>query len=77
MVFLYNYGIWHYKKVREAHSLEQSQRRDRIKNAIIKKYGYIHYIIKDMGAANKKFVESEFQKFCDFLKNSGILISLT
>lgn len=60
-------GIWHYQQVRESHSLKQVQSRDRIKDKIIKKYGYLHYVIKDMGRRNKKFVKEEFKKFCQYL----------
>jgi hypothetical protein len=60
-------GIWHYKQVRSDHNLEQVQRRDNIKDSIIKKYGYYHYIIKDMGRKSKKFVIEEFNKFIDFV----------
>jgi hypothetical protein len=35
---------------------------------IIKKYGYIPYIIKDMGKYNKKFVEQEFEIFILIIK---------
>jgi len=60
-------GAWHYKKIRENHNLDQVQNRDKIKNAIIKKHNYTHYIIKDMGSKSKKFVEEQFEKFCDSL----------
>lgn len=56
-------GAWHYKKITHKHSLEQVQNRDSIKNKIIEKYCYIPYTIKDMGKANKGFVEQEFQIF--------------
>lgn len=62
LAILWN-GIWHYQKVREKHSLEQVQSRDRIKAKIIEKYGYQLYIIKDMGRHNKKFVEEQFLIF--------------
>jgi len=61
-------GVWHYKKVRENHDLEQVQRRDKIKQKIIQqKFGYTFYTIVDMGGASKKLVEQEFRKFMDFL----------
>lgn len=60
-------GIWHYQKIAKAHNLEQVQRRDRIKLKIINKYNYKAYIIKDMGKHDKKFVESEFEKFKNYV----------
>ena len=43
--------------------MNQVQARDKIKTAIIEKYGYIPYVIKDMGKYNKAFVEQEFEIF--------------
>lgn len=60
-------GKWHYEKIKKEHSVEQVQNRDRIKLAEIEKMGYKPYVIKDLGKANKKFVEKEFQKFIDNL----------
>jgi len=56
-------GIWHYKQIIKGRSLNQVQARDKIKTAIIEKYGYIPYVIKDMGKYNKAFVEQEFEIF--------------
>jgi len=56
-------GIWHYKQIAKTQSLIQVQARDRIKTSIIEKYGYIPYVIKDMGKYNKAFVEQEFEIF--------------
>ena len=56
-------GIWHYKQIAKTQSLNQVQARDKIKTAIIYKYGYIPYVIKDMGKFNKAFVEQEFEIF--------------
>jgi hypothetical protein len=56
-------GIWHYKQIVKSQSLKQAQTRDRIKMNIIEKYGYIPYVIKDMGKYNKAFVEQEFEIF--------------
>jgi hypothetical protein len=56
-------GIWHYKQITKSQSLKQVQTRDKIKIAIIEKYGYIPYVIKDMGKYNKTFVEQEFEIF--------------
>ncbi len=47
----------------KSQSLLQVQTRDRIKVAIIKKYGYTPYIIKDMGKYNPAFVREEFEIF--------------
>ena len=60
-------GPWHYKKIKENHSVEQVQNRDKIKILEIQKAGYIPYIIKDMGKYNKSFVEIEFQKFLEYI----------
>ena len=56
-------GIWHYKKVTKTHSLKQVQSRDKIKMVEIEKYGYVAYVIKDMGRFNPNFVKEEFEKF--------------
>ena len=63
LAILWN-GIWHYKQVRENHSLKQVQSRDKIKEDIIKDHGYTAYIISDLGKFDRKFVEQQF----DFLK---------
>ena len=60
-------GKWHYQKIKKNHSVLQVQNRDRIKTNEIKKYGYIPYIIKDMGRYNKKFVENQFNIFKNFI----------
>lgn len=66
-------GKWHYEKIKEGQSLLQIQTRDRIKNSIItKKYGWDHYIIKDMGSYNPKFVEEQFQIFIKWLEEPEI-----
>lgn len=67
LAILWN-GVWHYKKVTEKHSLSQVQNRDVIKMREIKQCGYTPYVIKDMGKANKRFVESEFQKLLQWIK---------
>jgi hypothetical protein len=56
-------GVWHYKQIAKTQSLNQVQARDKIKTAIVYKYGYIPYVIKDMGKYNKAFVEQEFEIF--------------
>ena len=60
-------GIWHYKKVREKHSLVQVQSRDRIKLQEIKNHGYNSYIIKDTGKYNPSFVKEQFTLLKDYL----------
>jgi len=62
LAILWN-GIWHYKKILEKQNLVQIQARDKVKFAIIQKYGYTPYIIKDLGKHDKKFVEQEFEIF--------------
>jgi len=61
-------GKWHYSKIKEKHSVEQVQNRDRIKQEEIAKAGYNFYIVKDMGKYNKEFVEKIFEDFLVFLK---------
>lgn len=58
-------GIWHYKEIGKGYPLELVQKRDEKKIEEIRKYGYEVYIIKDLGKANKKFVEKEFNKFLE------------
>ncbi len=60
-------GKWHYEKIKDKHSVEQVQNRDRIKIKEIANKGYKSYIIKDMGKYNKEFVEKEFNNFLVFL----------
>lgn len=56
-------GIWHYKQIVKTQSMKQVQARDKVKTAIIERYGYIPYVIKDMGKHDKAFVEQEFEIF--------------
>jgi hypothetical protein len=60
-------GVWHYKQIGNSR-LQQIQNRDKIKIGEIEKAGYTSYIVMDMGGENKKFVESEFNKFRAWLK---------
>jgi hypothetical protein len=60
-------GKWHYEKIKKEHSVEQVQNRDKIKLMEIENMGYKSYVIKDLGKANKEFVEKEFKKFIDNL----------
>lgn len=63
-------GPWHYNEnIRKGHSLDQVKSRDKIKEKLIRKNGYIPYIIKDLGSYDTLFVEQEFQKFCIFINN--------
>lgn len=70
MAILWN-GRWHYEKIMEGHSLKQVQNRDRLKIIEIKKLGYVPYIIKDMGKANNKFVEEQFNIFMKGIGTDG------
>lgn len=45
----------------KSQSLEQVQARDRVKTAVINKYGYRFYVIKDMGKYDRDFVDQEFE----------------
>lgn len=56
-------GKWHYEKIKENHSVEQVQNRDKIKIKEIKNCGYTPYIVKDIGKYKPQFVENEFNKF--------------
>ena len=66
-------GKWHYEKIKEGHSVEQVQNRDKIKIDNIKKCSYNPYVIKDMGKYNKCFVEKQFKIFINFLKNNNYI----
>lgn len=70
-------GIWHYKHVTRKYPLKQIQSRDKIKIHEIENAGYIPYVIKDMGRYNKKFVESEFEKFKNWWDEGGSNSQLT
>lgn len=61
-------GKWHYEKITKKHSIKQVQNRDKIKIHEILKYGYIPYTIKDMGKYNKEFVDTEFEKFLNYMR---------
>lgn len=56
-------GAWHYKQISKTQSLKQVKARDKVKNAIIHKYGYTPYVIKDMDKYNPDFVQQEFEIF--------------
>jgi len=72
LAILWN-GRWHYEKITKSHSVKQVQNRDEIKIKEIKKCGYVSYVIKDMGKRNFEFVEKEFEKFIDFLKQNNYI----
>ena len=67
MAVLWN-GPWHYKKITQAHNLEQVQTRDKIKLDVIAKNNFTAYVVQDMGKHNPKFVEQEFEKFMKFVE---------
>ena len=56
-------GVWHYKQICKNTTVESIQKRDDLKEIAIKKYKYDHYVIKDMGGYNRKFVEEQFDLF--------------
>lgn len=60
-------GVWHYKKITEAHSVKQVQNRDEIKIKEIIKSGFTPYVIKDMGRFNEKLVKNEFEKLLKYI----------
>jgi len=60
-------GKWHYEKIKQKHSIEQVQNRDRIKIKEIESFGYKPYTIIDMGRENKGFVEKEFEKLVEYI----------
>lgn len=62
-------GVWHYKKITKEHSVEQVQNRDKIKIKEILNYGYIPYIIEDMGKFSEEKVESEFDIIKKYVLN--------
>lgn len=67
LAILWN-GKWHYSKIKEKHSVEQVQTRDRKKQEEIIKAGYKFYIIKDMGKSDNQFVIKKFEEMLVYLK---------
>jgi hypothetical protein len=63
-------GNWHYQKIYKNISLAQIQARDKIKVKEIINCGYTPYVIEDRGRHKPKFVEQEFDKFLDYIKNN-------
>lgn len=66
-------GPWHYRKIKNNHSVKQVQNRDNIKIREIEKFGYTPYIIKDDGKYNEVFVKEEFNKFISYLKDKELI----
>lgn len=64
-------GAWHYKQIKKKQSLPQIQTRDIIKIQEIKSCGYIPYVIKDMGRADKCKVDLEFDRLCEYIQTLG------
>ena len=56
-------GKWHYEKITKKHSVSQVQNRDKIKTKEIINFGYLPFIIKDMGKYNENFVKEQFHLF--------------
>lgn len=67
-------GAWHYKQISKTSSLVQIQNRDNIKINEIRKYGYIPYIIQDMGRYNKEKIYNEFEKLKLFINERNIAV---
>lgn len=70
-------GPWHYVDCGGKHSVKQTQIRDKFKIEKIKQSNWIVYIIKDFenfshGKYSTKFVEQEFEKFKEFIKNVNV-----
>lgn len=65
-------GLWHYKQIRKNLDIEAAHIRDFKKIEAIKKCGYVPYIIVDMGKHNKKFVETQFEIFKQYVKTGEI-----
>lgn len=66
-------GPWHYRKLRQKHSLEQVQSRDKLKVSVITQKGWIPYIIKDEEGRknNHGLVDVEFNKLLEFISSRG------
>ena len=66
-------GKWHYEQIMDNTSLKQIQNRDNIKIKEIKNYGYIPYIIKDLGKYNINFVKEKFNEFINYLQENNYI----
>lgn len=58
-------GLWHYKKLRKNHNVEQVQHRDALKKEAVESNGYTYYAIEDLGKHCKTFVKQKFDEFID------------
>lgn len=61
---------------RKCKNLDAIKRRDQIKIKLIKKNGYIPYIIKDEDksrAKNNNYVKEKFDEFLKYLKKNSII----
>lgn len=65
-------GNWHFKKITQAHSVEQVKNRDKIKLDEIRKFGYVPYTIEDKGKFNFSFVNDEFEKLKLFISTLAV-----
>lgn len=63
-------GAWHYKQISKKTKLSQIQNRDRLKIKEIEKYGYIPYIISDMGRYDENKVNDEFTRLKEYIKTN-------
>ena len=61
-------GRWHYEQIKKSQSVAQVQNRDKIKIGEIERAGYTPYVIKDMGKASEKKVNTEFETFLNWTK---------
>jgi len=68
LAILWN-GPWHYRKVTKSHNLKQVQNRDKIKINEIIKFGYIPYVIKDIGKYKETKVIDEFNLLLTYIKH--------
>ena len=60
-------GVWHYKQIGRISSLKQTQNRDKMKIKAIREYGFLQYVVKDLGSFDEKFVKEEFDKFLKYI----------
>ena len=69
-------GTWHYKIITSQKNLDAVKRRDQIKIKLIKKNGYVPYIIKDEDKSRAKdnnYVKEKFDEFLKYLKENTII----
>ena len=65
-------GRWHYENIMG--DLKQIQNRDKIKYGKIVAFGYMPYIITDLGKFSKAKCEAEFKRFEEFLSLLNIIL---